>query len=180
MLYYSQSYGRVAVFMISFLPDFVFRKLTDIPPSFFAERGLKLILLDFDNTMLPYTCDEPTQDLLAWIDRMRASGLRLCIVSNSKKPRVPRFSERYGVACVTHAGKPGGRGIREAMRRFGCRTAQTALIGDQIYTDVLGAKCAGITAIAVRSIHNHNVALKLRHVLELPFLALVRKRRIYL
>ena len=63
--------------MISFLPDFVFRKLTDIPPSFFAERGLKLILLDFDNTMLPYTCDEPTQELLAWIDRMHSSGLRL-------------------------------------------------------------------------------------------------------
>ena len=166
--------------MLSFLPDYIFPCLTDLPPAFLQQRGITLLLMDFDNTMLPYTCDEPTQELLAWIDRMQSSGLRLCIVSNSKKPRVPCFSERYGVACVTHAGKPGGRGIREAMHRFGCRPAQTALIGDQIYTDVLGAKCAGITAIAVRSIHNHNVALKLRHVLELPFLALARKRRIYL
>ena len=72
----------------------------------------------------------------------------------------------------------GTRGIREAMARYGAAPQQTALVGDQIYTDVLGAKRAGITAIAVRSIHNHTVWLKLRHLLELPFLAMARKRRV--
>ena len=163
-----------------FLPDFVFRKLTDIPPSFFAERGLKLILLDFDNTMLPYTTNVPSRELLDWMERMKAAGITLCIVSNSRKARVPAFSETYGVACVTRAAKPDTRGIREAMERFGAKQSETALVGDQMYTDVLGAKRAGVTALIVKSIHNHTIWLKLRHLLEVPVLAMARKRRVQL
>ena len=116
--------------------------------------------------------------MTAWLDRMKQTDITVCIVSNSHKQRVPHFSQQYHVPCVTHAAKPGTRGIREAMARYGAAPQQTALVGDQIYTDVLGAKRAGITAIAVRSIHNHTVWLKLRHLLELPFLAMARKRRV--
>ncbi|MBO2528015.1 MAG: hypothetical protein CW335_07600 [Clostridiales bacterium] len=82
--------------------------------------------------------------------------------------------------CITGASKPGTRGVREAMRRFGVKKSQTALVGDQIYTDVLCAKLSGVTALAVKSIHNHNIWLKLRHVLEVPFLAMAKKRRVKL
>lgn len=164
--------------MLSFLPRFIFPKITDIAPSFLKERGICLLLMDFDNTMLPYTTDVPTEALLDWIKRMQASGITLCIVSNSHKPRVPQFSERYGVACQTHAAKPSPKGIKLAMHRFGAAPKQTALVGDQIYTDVLGANLAGITAIAVKSIHNHTALLKLRHIFEVPFLALAHKRRV--
>ena len=156
------TYGIPEENMLSFLPDFIFQTITQIRPAFLREHGIRLLLMDFDNTMLPYTTDRIT----------------LCIVSNSHKQRVPHFSQQYHVPCVTHAAKPGTRGIREAMARYGAAPQQTALVGDQIYTDVLGAKRAGITAIAVRSIHNHTVWLKLRHLLELPFLAMARKRRV--
>ena len=158
------TYGIPEENMLSFLPDFIFQTITQIRPAFLREHGVRLLLMDFDNTMLPYTTDRPEQPL--------------CIVSNSHKQRVPHFSQQYHVPCVTHAAKPGTRGIREAMARYGAAPQQTALVGDQIYTDVLGAKRAGITAIAVRSIHNHTVWLKLRHLLELPFLAMARKRRV--
>lgn len=160
------------------LPDFIFQTITQIRPAFLREHGVRLLLMDFDNTMLPYTTDRPEQPLLDWIAGMQDAGITLCIVSNSHKQRVPHFSQQYHVPCVTHAAKPGTRGIREAMARYGAAPQQTALVGDQIYTDVLGAKRAGITAIAVRSIHNHTVWLKLRHLLELPFLAMARKRRV--
>ena len=160
------TYGIPEENMLSFLPDFIFQTITQIRPAFLREHGIRLLLMDFDNTMLPYTTDR--QD----------AGITLCIVSNSHKQRVPHFSQQYHVPCVTHAAKPGTRGIREAMARYGAAPQQTALVGDQIYTDVLGAKRAGITAIAVRSIHNHTVWLKLRHLLELPFLAMARKRRV--
>lgn len=160
------------------LPKHIFRKLTDISPEFLHERGISLLLMDFDNTMLPYTKDTPSEELLDWIHTMQSSGITLCIVSNSHKPRVPEFSARYQVPCVTHAAKPSTKGIVRAMERFGCTKAQTALVGDQIYTDVLGANRAGITSLIVRSIHNHNVWLKLRHVLEVPFLALAFRRRV--
>ncbi len=164
--------------MLSFLPRFIFPKITDIEPAFLKERGIRLLLMDFDNTMLPYTVDTPSEALLSWIAHMQESGIMLCIVSNSHKQRVPQFSEQYGVPCQTHAAKPGTKGIRLAMRRFGVERTQTALVGDQIYTDVLGANLAGVTSVIVKSIHNHTLLLKLRHVFEVPFLAMAYKRRV--
>ena len=154
------------------------RTVMDLSPQLLQQRGIALLMLDFDNTIVPYTTDVPTAEMTAWLDRMKQTDITVCIVSNSHKQRVPHFSQQYHVPCVTHAAKPGTRGIREAMARYGAAPQQTALVGDQIYTDVLGAKRAGITAIAVRSIHNHTVWLKLRHLLELPFLAMARKRRV--
>ena len=166
--------------MLSFLPDYIFPRLTDLSPDFLQQRGIALLLMDFDNTMLPYTTNVPSQELLDWLERMQAGGITLCIVSNSHKARVPAFSDAYDVSCVIRAAKPGTRGIREAMERFGAKQSDTALVGDQIYTDVLGAKRAGVTALIVKSIHNHTIWLKLRHLLEVPVLAMARKRRVQL
>ena len=166
--------------MLVFLPKYIFPKITDISPEFLRQHGIKLLLMAFDNTLLPYTTSVPTQELLDWMQRMKDHHISLCIVSNSKKSRVPDFAKAYDVACVTHAAKPFSKGIREAMKRFGAEKSQTALVGDQIYTDVLGANCAGITSLIVTSIHNHNFWLKLRHVLEVPFLAMAKKRRVQL
>lgn len=159
-----------------FLPKYIFEKITDITPEFLQTHSIGLLLMDFDNTMLPYTTDTPTVELLEWIRTMEQANIRLCIVSNSKKSRVPTFSRTYGITCITHAGKPGTNGIRKAMAKIGEPNA--ALVGDQIFTDVLGANLAGIPSIIVRSIDNHNFWLKLRHVFEVPFLALARGRRI--
>ena len=158
------------------LPKYVFSKITDITPNFLKSLDVCLLLMDFDNTMLPYTTDEPTRELLDWLETMQSSGIRLCIVSNSKKSRVPTFSQIYGIPCITHANKPGIKGIKRAMETLD--ESHAALVGDQIYTDVLAANRAGIPSIIVRSIHNHNFWLKLRHVFELPFLAMARKRKI--
>ncbi len=158
------------------LPKYIFPKITDISPDFLLSQDIRLLLMDFDNTMLPYTTNEPTKELLEWMEKLQAAGIRLCIVSNSKRPRVPTFSKVYNIPCVTHAGKPGTKGIRIAIEKIG--ESKAALVGDQIYTDVLGANLAGIPSIIVRSIHNHNIWLKLRHVLELPFLALAKNRKV--
>ena len=158
------------------LPKYIFERITDITPEFLHSHEIRLLLMDFDNTMLPYTSQEPTKELLDWMDCMARSGILLCIVSNSKKSRVPAFSQTYGIPCITHAKKPGIKGLKKAMDRIGENHA--AMVGDQIYTDVLCANRAGIPSIIVRSIHNHNFWLKLRHVFELPFLALARHRRI--
>ena len=158
------------------LPKFIFPKLTDITPAFLHSHNIKLLLMDFDNTMLPYTSDEPTEDLLQWMTRIRQAGIRLCIVSNSTKQRVPNFSDTYGIPCVTRAKKPFPGGIRRAMEQMG--ESRAAMVGDQIYTDVLGANLAGIPSLIVRSIDNHTFWLKLRHLLEIPFLAIAAGRTV--
>ena len=161
---------------LSFLPRVVTGELTDLTEEYLLSKGIKLLMMDFDNTIVPYTTDEPTDKMLAWLHEMQASPIKLCIVSNSKRPRVVRFAEKYGLDCITHAKKPFSRGIKAAQARFGFEPREAALAGDQIYTDVLGANCAGVQSILISAIHNHTIWLKLRHVAELPFIAIGKRR----
>lgn len=163
--------------MLSFLPKVIFPRLTDLPPEYLHTHGIRLLMLDFDNTMLPYTSNTPDQPLLDWLQTIQAAGIQLCIVSNSKRQRVPTFGKTYGIDVITHAKKPFQRGIRACLSRYGVKPRQAALCGDQIYTDVLGANCGGVHSILVKSIHNHNIWLKLRHVAEMPFIFLAKGRK---
>lgn len=160
------------------LPTIIADSVTALSPAFLEGRGIRLLMLDFDNTIVPYTTDVPTSEMTAWLEEMRGSGIHVCVVSNSRKPRVKAFCGKYGLDCVTSARKPFSHGIRRCMTRYGVPPAACALAGDQIYTDVLGAGCAGVQAILVRAIDNHTFWLKLRHVAEQPFIFAARKRRI--
>ena len=162
----------------SFLPRMIYPHLTDVRAEELTARGVSFLMLDFDNTIVPYTTSEPTAEMTAWLKTMQASGIGLCVVSNSRKPRVVEFCKQYGLDCITHAKKPFSRGIRECLTRFSLDPAHCALVGDQIFTDTLGANCAGVTSILINAIDNHNFWLKARHVLELPFIFAARKRRI--
>lgn len=164
--------------MLSFLPKAIFHKLTDLTPEFLHSRGVRLLMLDFDNTMLPYTSRVPEPELLTWLDGMKRGNIELCVVSNSKKTKAADFCKAHNIGCVTRSKKPGGRGIRQCLARYGAEAAEAALAGDQIFTDVLGANRAGALSILVKPIHLHNIWLKLRHVAEQPFIFIARKRRI--
>lgn len=162
----------------SLVPKYRADALTDIHPDFFLNNSVKLVMLDFDNTIVPYTTDKPTSLMAAWLTWVRNSGVYVCVVSNSKKNRVPAFCEKYHIHCITHAKKPGDKGIRQCLKKFAVKPSEAVLIGDQIYTDTLGANRCGVPSILVKSIHNHTIWLKLRHVAELPFIFMARKRRI--
>ena len=159
------------------LPKLIAESLTDITPELLRSRDIRLLMLDFDNTIVPYTTCVPTEEVRRWFDLMKAQDIILCIVSNSHNDRVPKFCAENGLECITHARKPFPKGIRECLRKFQLPAAQAALVGDQIFTATLGANCAGITSILVRAIDNHNFWLKARHVLEKPFIFAARNRR---
>ena len=161
----------------SLLPKLMTRKLTDLTPELLHRHGIRLLMLDFDNTIVPYTTSEPTLDMQAWLYAMKNSDIQLCVVSNSRKDRVKIFCDRYDIDCITHAKKPFTKGIKECLAKYGIPASESALVGDQIYTDTFGANNAGCVPILVRAIHNHNIWLKLRHVAELPFIIAARKRR---
>lgn len=162
----------------SLLPKITANSLTDLTPELLESRNIRLLMMDFDNTIVPYTTDIPTEEMARWLRDMSGSQVRICVVSNSHNDRVPAFCESCGIPCVTHAKKPGIKGIRECLERFQIPAAEAALVGDQIYTDTLGANRAGVTSILVRAIDNHNIWLKLRHVAELPFIFAARRRSV--
>ena len=162
----------------SLLPKLMAASLTDIHPDILVERGVKLLMLDFDNTIVPYTTDIPTPLMASWLAWVKDCGMYVCVVSNSKRDRVRLFCKKHGLDCITHAKKPFKKGIRQCLEKYGIAPGEAALVGDQIYTDVLGANGCGVQSILVKAIDNHNIWLKLRHVAEMPFIFLARKRRI--
>ncbi|MBQ8236615.1 MAG: YqeG family HAD IIIA-type phosphatase [Oscillospiraceae bacterium] len=162
----------------SLLPGLITDELTDLSPELLRSRNIRLLMMDFDNTIVPYTTDVPTEKMEQWLTMMLASDIAICVVSNSRNDRVKIFCGKYGIPVITRAKKPGTRGIRACLAKFGVEPKNAALVGDQIFTDTLGANNAGVTPILVKAIDNHNIWLKLRHVAELPFIFAAGKRRI--
>ena len=160
------------------LPKLICTALTDVRADLLHKHHIRLLMLDFDNTIVPYTTSTPTLQMEKWLEEMSASDIQLCVVSNSKRDRVKIFCDRYGIPCIIKARKPFSKGINECLAKFGIQPGEAALVGDQIFTDTLGANCAGVTSILVKAIDNHNFWLTARHVLEKPFIYLARKRRV--
>ena len=97
----------------SLLPTLMVDSLTDLTPEMLKSRGVELLMLDFDNTIVPYTTNEPTPEMERWLKMMLNSDVLICVVSNSKRDRVKIFCAKYGIDCITHAKKPFPKGIRE-------------------------------------------------------------------
>jgi len=153
------------------IPDYLFGDYTAITPEFLRSLGVRLLLADLDYTLAPKRQKEPDAVLLDWMERLRAAGVTLEIVSNNRSPvRVERFCRSLGVGYTGHAGKPGTRGIFAAMRKHGAAAGETAMLGDKLLTDTLGAKRAGIVMLMVEpkggpvGVWNHVL-----HAMQEPF-----------
>ena len=113
--------------------------------------GVRLVLLDRDNTCVPRDAEAAPAEVAAWLDRARAAGLALCLVSNNfHTSQVSRSARVLGVDFVDHAMKPAPLALRRAMRRFSARPDETVMIGDQVFTDVAAGNLAGVRTVLVR------------------------------
>ena len=158
------------------LPQRIQHSLTELTPQTLKKQGIRLLMLDFDNTIVPYTTNTPTAEMARGLEEMRSSEIQICVVSNSKRERVRVFCRERNIDCITHAKKPFGRGIRTCIEKYGLASEECALAGDQIFTDTLGANLAGAMSILVKPIYNHNIWLKLRHIAEKPFICVAKRR----
>ncbi len=157
----------MALFRASFLADDIYA----VTGQALARRGVRLLLADLDNTLVPYGVPLPSERLRAWRDELAGHGVTLFILSNNRHESRPRiFAEALDVPYIGHAGKPGTRSLFKAMERQGAAPEQTALIGDQIFTDVLCGNRAGVSTILVKPIRlAGNPGRYLRYAAELPF-----------
>lgn len=162
----------------SLIPDRVYGSIFDIRPEALRARGITLLLADLDNTLAKYGQKEPDGRVTAWRDALAAAGVELFLLSNSRKPgRARRFAQALGIPYQGHSGKPGTGGYLRAMERMGRTPEQTAMVGDQIFTDILGARRAGVLAILVEPIElKGNPGRYLRYAVETPFRAAGKRR----
>lgn len=162
--------------MALFRADYVADDIYAVTGEMLRRRGIRLLLADLDNTLVPYGVPLPDEKVRAWKDGLAASGVTLFVLSNNRHENRPRiFSEGLGVPYIGHAGKPKCPSFYGAMERMGVSKEETAIIGDQIFTDVLGGNRAGVTTILVRPIRlAGNPGRYLRYAAELPFRCLSR------
>lgn len=163
---------------LSPIPRGVYPSIAHISPQALADRGIKLVLADLDNTLVPYKVTQPPPELIAWKEALRASGIELFLLSNSRKPgRAKAFAEQLGIPYQGHSGKPKKVGYLKAMERMGVAPEETVMVGDQIFTDTLGANNAGVTPLLVRPIRlAGNPGRYIRYAVETPFRLLGRRK----
>lgn len=124
------------------IPDMFFDDIYQITPEYLTSLGIKGLILDIDNTLVTYDDPIPTPKVSQWFENMRKSGISIAFVSNNNHERVKIFNESLGYFGTGKSGKPFGRNIRRAMAHMGTNEKNTALIGDQLFTDIMAGKCA--------------------------------------
>ena len=130
-------------------PDYTFLSYRDVTPEFLKKKGIKVLLSDIDNTLAPYEQPEPDAQIVAWVKALKNAGIQLAFLSNNHAERVELFNKTLGVPMCYDAHKPLAKNAKKMMKRLGGNKKNTALIGDQIFTDVLCAHAAGFRAILV-------------------------------
>lgn len=162
----------MALFRAGFLADNIY----EISGAALGRRGIRLLLAYLDNTLVPYGVPLPDEKLKGWRDELAAHGVTLFILSNNRHESRPRtFAQALDVPYIGHAGKPKTASFVKAMEQMGVAPEQTAIVGDQIFTDVLGGNRAGVATILVKPIRlAGNPGRYLRYAVEVPFRLLSR------
>lgn len=151
----------------TFYPDEDMVSAYDIPYERLYKGGIKGVIFDIDNTLVPHgaPADDRAKELFI---RLNEIGLKTCLLSNNKEPRVASFAKSAGSSSYIFKGnKPGIGGYKKAMVLMGTTTKDTIFVGDQLFTDVYGAKRAGIYNILVRPINpKEEIQIVLKRALE--------------
>lgn len=163
---------------LSLVPDRLYAVYTDITPQMLQSWGIRLLLCDLDYTLAPRSVRRPDAQVLEWVNAMKAAGIEVMILSNNRSSvRVETFCRDMGITYVGHAGKPARRGYREAMEKAGVTARQTAMLGDKLLTDMLGAKRSGVLALMVEPLGGPVGAWNhVLHALQAPFKAMAKER----
>lgn len=130
-------------------PEYVFKDVTHITPEFLAQKGIKALALDVDNTLTADRSQELPDEVAQWLDEMRAASIKLTIISNGSAKRVRPFAEKLGLEWVSRSAKPLPLGLMIAKRRLGVERSQMAMVGDQLYADRMAAALYGIPGLMV-------------------------------
>ncbi len=140
-------------------PDFQYESLQDILVETLQEHEIKGLLLDLDNTVAPWNDNTLTKEVIDWFAMIKASGITACIVSNNRLPeRVAAVADVLEILYVYKAAKPSRRAFQKGIKTLNMKPEEVAVIGDQIFTDILGGNMMGLKTILVTPIHEREFA----------------------
>jgi len=161
----------------TFYPDEYVESSYELDYQAYFDAGYRAILFDIDNTLVPHgaPADERAVKLF---ESIRSTGLKACLISNNKLGRVKSFADAVGAFYVEDAHKPSRKGYQRGMQEMGTTTENTLFVGDQLFTDVWGAKRTGLKSILVKPINpKEEIQIVLKRIPERWILHFYQKSR---
>ena len=153
-------------------PTRMLHSITDITPEFLSSLGITALLLDVDNTLSEHDSQSPYPGSLEWVLSMRENGIQMIILSNNTRERVEPFAAKYKLPFLTFAMKPLPIGYLRAVHRLGIPHRNCAAVGDQVFTDIVGANLCRIKSILLEPIlEETGRSFRIRRKLERPIRA---------
>jgi len=135
-----------------FTPAAYYLRLHELDIARLEQAGIRLLLLDADNTITTWNNPDIAPEVVEWFERLHESKIIGCILSNNSTERLESLTVPLKLECEPKAKKPLPGGYKRAMERFGVNAEETLMIGDQIFTDVLGANLAGVPSVLLEPI----------------------------
>jgi HAD superfamily phosphatase (TIGR01668 family) len=133
-----------------FTPHLQLDSVLEIQPDTIHALGLEGLLLDLDCTLKDYHSNIFRPEVIEWVELMRREQVRMCLLTNGRPHRVEPLAEKLGIMCVSFAAKPLPRGIHAALIKLDLDRSRVAMVGDQIFADVIAGRLAGVFTILVR------------------------------
>ena len=134
-------------------PDESLKKITDIDLDRLKQKGIKGLILDLDNTVVPWGEDTPNKEIIDFVKMAKKEGFRLCLISNAQKHRVSTCGDILEIPGIGFAKKPFPGSLRKAQKELlKLSPKEVAIVGDQIFTDILGGNMMGFYTILVKPI----------------------------
>ena len=159
-----------------FFPDNYVDSAYTIDYKALYEEGIRGLIYDIDNTLVEHGADA-SKEAIALMEQLRKMGFAICFLSNNKEPRVKRFNEKIHAPYLYKGGKPKRGGYEKAMALMGTNMENTVFVGDQLFTDIYGAKRTGIRNILVKPIgEKEEIQIVLKRYLERIVLSQYKKK----
>ena len=160
-----------------FYPDVYLDSAYDIDYESLYEQGYRGIIFDIDNTLVPHGAPADERSI-ALFERLRRIGYESMLLSNNKEPRVKSFNDKVGSRYIYKANKPFPENYQKAMEQMKTTPATTLFVGDQLFTDVWGAKKAGIKTYLTKPIHpKEEIQIVLKRILEKVVLFFYKRKK---
>ncbi len=158
-------------------PDRVFQNYYEITPEVLSERGIRALILDIDNTLIPYEETEARAEFTPWLTALRENGITVALVSNNHKPRMQIFNAPFGLVGYANSLKPLPHNLFRAAKKMGVKRKECAMVGDQLLTDMFAARFAGMRSFIVPPIRDkQNAVTRFKRRLEKPLMNRYMKR----
>lgn len=166
--------------MERFLPDVYSQNIYKVNYDKLKDKGIKCLLFDLDNTIVPFSIKKPTLDTIELFTKLKEKEFKIIIFSNSPKFRLKRFKNSLNVDVFGNARKPHKKSFIEILKKYHYTESEVAIIGDQLLTDIIGGNNVGITTVLTTPLDKDPIWTKINRIREKNIMKKLKENNLFI